>query len=140
MEIDEAIKLFSSVTHRGFFQVGGISLQAYCRKCGGKTIEQSQRLQAKISTPALDIFNKKNTISYKECDDQMAQQVQEGADAEKNFVIEMNRNKNDSRWASLGFDDATNNYAKLCLCLHRNAFSLQTGNREERDGGIPRAQ
>ena len=69
MEIDEAIKLFSSVTHRGYFQVGGISLQAYCRECGNKTTEQSQRLQAKISTPALNIFNKKNRISYEECDD-----------------------------------------------------------------------
>ena len=40
----------------------------------------------------------------------MSQKVKEGADAEKNFVKAMNRNKNDLRWKILGFDDATNYY------------------------------
>lgn len=41
----------------------------------------------------------------------MSQQVQEGADAEKNFVTEMNKNKNDSRWKELGIEDAENYFA-----------------------------
>jgi hypothetical protein len=41
----------------------------------------------------------------------MSKHVLEGADAEKKFVHEMNKNKNDSRWKSLGFDDSINNYA-----------------------------
>ena len=40
----------------------------------------------------------------------MSQQVREGADAEEKFVEEMNRNKGDPRWKTLGFDDASSYY------------------------------
>ena len=40
----------------------------------------------------------------------MSQQVREGADAEEKFVEEMNRNKGDPRWKTLGFDDASSHY------------------------------
>ncbi len=68
MEIDEAVKKFSSSKSAGFFQIGGISLQAYCRECGGKSDEQKERLQAKIGAHALKKLSK-NTILYEECDD-----------------------------------------------------------------------
>ena len=68
MEIDEAIKKFSSSKGNGFFNIGGISLQAYCRECGGKSDEQKERLQAKIGTYALKELSK-NAIFYEECDD-----------------------------------------------------------------------
>jgi len=68
MEIDEAIRKFSSSKSAGFFQIGGISLQAYCRECGGKSDEQKERLQAKIGAYALKKLSK-NTILYEECDD-----------------------------------------------------------------------
>ena len=68
VEIDEAIRKFSSSKSTGFFQIGGISLQAYCRECGGKTKEQSQRLQAKLGESARKELSK-NPIPYEECDD-----------------------------------------------------------------------
>ena len=40
----------------------------------------------------------------------MSQQVRDGADAEKKLVEEMNRNKGDPRWKTLGFDDASSHY------------------------------
>ena len=41
----------------------------------------------------------------------MSKQVREGANAEKKFVVEMNKNKNDPRWKILGLKDSINYYA-----------------------------
>mgnify|MGYP003976103505 CR=1 FL=1 len=68
MEIDEVITKFSSSKCKGFFKIGGISLQAYCRKCKTKSKEQSERLQAKIGSDTLKKLSKK-VISYEECND-----------------------------------------------------------------------
>jgi hypothetical protein len=66
MKIDEAIKKFSFVKSSGYFNIGGISLQAYCRDCGGN--HNSSDLQAKISISALRTLSEKN-IYYQKCDD-----------------------------------------------------------------------
>lgn len=41
----------------------------------------------------------------------MSQYAKEGANAEKNFVIEMNNDNNDPRWRELGIEDAKNYFA-----------------------------
>tara|TARA_B100000676_G_C17920913_1_gene755418 strand:+ start:365 stop:1075 length:711 start_codon:yes stop_codon:yes gene_type:complete len=65
MKIDEVIEQIGRMTGKGFFHIGGISLQAYCRDCEGKSDEQKKRLQGKIGTESRKIFSSK-VIDYEE--------------------------------------------------------------------------
>jgi hypothetical protein len=65
MKIDEVIEQIGRITGKGFFHIGGISLQAYCRDCKEKSDEQKQRLQGKIGAESRKIFSPE-VIDYEE--------------------------------------------------------------------------